>query len=130
MIRHQAFFEFLAGSDQTSSAWQPVVAGIATLRLVDSRLDESGSEPDWASVESVKTAIGALREGDPVRAILFSLVEAASNKETRRAAVGNGLLAYGRALNFEGKWALVCDVYLDQGEHRAGCGCPTNGAVG
>jgi len=111
MIRHQAFFEFLAGSDQTSSAWQPVVAGIATLRLVDSRLDESGSEPDWASVESVKTAIGALREGDPVRAILFSLVEAASNKETRRAAVGNGLLAYGRALNFEGKWALVCDVY-------------------
>src|SRR6476660_6206119 len=110
MISHQAFFEFLAGSDQTSSGWQPVVAGIATLRLVDSRLDESGLEADWASVESVRTAISAMKEGDPIRTILSTLVDAASEGKPSRAKIGRALIAYGKALNFESRLALACEV--------------------
>jgi hypothetical protein len=111
MIRHQAFFEFLAGSDQTSSAWQPVLAGLATLRFVDSRLDESGSEADWASVESVRTAVTSMKEGDPIRAILTSLVDAASETRPSRTKIGHALIAYGKALNFESRLALAANVF-------------------
>ena len=112
MINHQAFFEYLAGADQTSAEWQPAVAGLAVLRLLDSRLEQSaGSEADWASIESVKSAIGAISTGNPLRAILFSLVDSASAGKADTEKIGRGLLAYARALNFEAKWRLACDVF-------------------
>lgn len=112
MIKHQAFFEFLAATDQASSAWSPVVAGLAALRLTDARLEkEAQVEQDWASVESVRSAVGAVNEGDPIRSILMSLTEAASQRELQRDVIGQRLLSYGRALNFEGKWILACDVF-------------------
>jgi hypothetical protein len=112
MINHQAFFEYLSSADQNSPAWQPVVAGLAVLRFVDSRLgDEASGESDWAHLESVKSAVNGISEGDPVRSILLSLIDAAGKGVEQRATVGRALLAYGRALNFEGKWSLVCDVY-------------------
>jgi hypothetical protein len=112
MINHQAFFEYLAGADQTSSEWQPVVAGLAVLRLVDAQVEQANnSVTDWASTESVRTAVGAISTGDPVRAILLSLVDSASGGKADREKIGRGLLAYARALNFEGKWRLACDVF-------------------
>jgi tetratricopeptide (TPR) repeat protein len=112
MLSHQAYFEFLAGSDQNVPVWQPVLAGLAVMRLIDSRIahDRRG-ESDWASVESAKSAVRAISEGDPVRAILLQLIEAVSGVEIQRDAVGRGLLAYGRALDFDGRWALACDVF-------------------
>lgn len=112
MIKHQAFFQFLASTDQTSSAWSPVVAGLAVLRLTDSQLNRSSHEEhDWASLESVRTAVAAVNEGDPIRSILLSLTDAVSQPDLQRDVIGQRLLAYGRALNFEGKWNLACDVF-------------------
>jgi tetratricopeptide (TPR) repeat protein len=112
MINHQAFFEYLANADQTSPAWQPVVAGLAVLRFVDTKLgDGVHCDDDWAHLESIRGAVNGINEGDPVRSVLMSIIEAASEGDTQRATVGRALLAYGRALNFEGKWSLACDVY-------------------
>jgi hypothetical protein len=112
MMSHQAYFEFLAGSDQNAPAWHPVLAGLAVLRFVDSRLgEESRFAPDWASLESTRSAVTALNEGDPVRGILLRLIEAISGEEISPETVGRELIAYGRALNFEGRWALACDVF-------------------
>jgi len=112
MISHQAYFEFLAGSDQNAPAWHPVLAGLAVLRLIDSRVgNDTRFAADWASIESTSNAITALSDGDPIRGILLQLVEAVGSAETSREAIGRGLIAYGRALNFEGRWALACDVF-------------------
>jgi tetratricopeptide (TPR) repeat protein len=112
MISHQAYFEFLAGSDQNAPAWHPVLAGLAVLRLIDSRVgNESRFATDWASVESTRSALTALSEGDPIRGILLQLIDAVGGDETSSEAIGRGLIAYGRALNFEGRWGLACDVF-------------------
>ena len=112
MMSHQAYFEFLAGSDQHAPAWHPVLGGLAVLRLIDSRL---GGEPrgtnDWTSCESAKSAVMSLSEGDPVRSILLQLIDSVATDEVQRDVIGRGLVAYGRALNFEGRWALACDVF-------------------
>ncbi len=114
MISHQAYFEFLAGTDQTAPDWHPVLAGLAVLRLVDSRMRQEprGSrERDWASFESARTAVSALNEGNPVRAILLQLVDAVSEEDIPGEVVGHALISYGRALNFVGRWALASDVF-------------------
>src|SRR6266545_7215826 len=113
MVKHQAYFDFLAGSDQTAPEWQPVLAGLAALRLVDWRLDttDSNSQRDWASFESVTQAVTTVNVGDPVRAILLRLIDTLNADEVSRENVGQSLLAYGRALNFAGRWALACDVF-------------------
>lgn len=111
MIKHQAFFEFLAGSDQNTFDWHPVLAGLAVLRLVDSSVGAEPSRKDWASIESVRSAVTSLSEGDSVRAVLLQLVDAMGEDEIHLEAVGRGLLAYGRVLNFLGRWTLACDVF-------------------
>ena len=126
MIRHQAFFEFLASSDQASAAWHPVVAGLAALRLVDVRLDDSRVEADWAAVESVKSAVSEIKEGNPVRAILATLVDAAVAPALDREKIGRALIAYGKALNFESRLALACDVF-ESADNLVGA--PTNPKV-
>lgn len=126
MIRHQAFFEFLAGSDQTSLDWNPLVAGLATLRLIDAKLDDAAIEPDWASIESVKTAVRAIGEGDPIRGILTTLIDETTKPQPNRELIGRAMLAYGRALNFESKLALACDVF-DSADFLAGA--PANSKI-
>lgn len=111
MISHQAYFEFLAGSDQNAPPWHPVLAGLAVLRLIDLRVGGESRARDWGSLESTRSAATALSEGDPVRAILLQLVDAVASDDIKREAIGRGLLAYGRALNFEGRWSLACDVF-------------------
>lgn len=113
MVKHQAYFDFLAGSDPSAPEWQPVLAGLATLRLIDTRIDvdESHRARDWASLESVRQVVTAVSVGDPVRAILLHLIEMVNGDGIRREDVGQGLLSYGRALNFAGRWALACDAF-------------------
>src|SRR5205823_8652564 len=58
MMSHQAYFEFLAGSDQHAPAWHPTLGGLAVLRLIDSRLGgETDAKNDWASFESARNAV-------------------------------------------------------------------------
>jgi tetratricopeptide (TPR) repeat protein len=112
MIKHQSFFEFLSGADQEAPVWQPVLAGLAVLRMIDSRIahDRAG-DTDWGSVESVKSAVNAISDGNPVRAILLQLIAAVSGTEIQRGTVGRCLIAYGRALDFVGQWTLAGDVF-------------------
>jgi tetratricopeptide (TPR) repeat protein len=111
MVKHQAYFEFLASTDQNAPAWPPVLAGLAALRLIDARIGERRGEDDWASIESVRSAANAIPEGNAVRAILLALVDDLAHDDVDFEAVGRGLIAYGRALNFEGRWSLACDVF-------------------
>jgi tetratricopeptide (TPR) repeat protein len=113
MVKHQAYFDFLAGSDAGAPEWQPVLAGLATLRLIDARIDvhESHRQRDWASFESVRHVVTAVNVGDPVRATLLRLIETVNQENIPREDVGQALLSYGRALNFAGRWALACDAF-------------------
>jgi tetratricopeptide (TPR) repeat protein len=113
MVKHQAYFDFLAGSDQSAPDWQPVLAGLAVLRLIDSRLNggESPNDADWASFESVRHVVSDVRAGDPVRGILLGVIDTVNQKKISRETLGQGLLAYGRALSFAGMYALACDVF-------------------
>jgi tetratricopeptide (TPR) repeat protein len=112
MFSHQAYFEFLAGSDRNAPAWHPVLGGLAVLRLIDSRLGgELGAPTDWASTEAARSAVTTLSQGDPIRGILLQLIDAIAGDEVKCEVIGRGLLAYGRALNFEGRWGLACDVF-------------------
>ena len=112
MMSHQAYFEFLASSDHNAPAWHPVLGGLAVLRLIDARLGrETDTKSDWASFESARNAVVVLKQGDPVRSILLQLIDSISSDDLNREAIGRGLIAYGRALNFEGRWGLACDVF-------------------
>ncbi|MDP9178375.1 MAG: hypothetical protein M3O61_11905 [Gemmatimonadota bacterium] len=125
MVKHQAYFDFLAGSDAGAPEWQPVLAGLAALRLIDARtdVDRSNRERDWASFESVRHVVTAVNVGDPVRAILLRLIETVNRDDIPREDVGQGLISYGRALNFAGRWALACDAFASA--DRA-AGAPVN----
>jgi len=125
MVKHQAYFDFLAGSDQSAPDWQPILAGLAALRLIDSRLDgeESPNDRDWASFESVRHVVTGVRIGDPVRAILLGLIDTVNQQKISRETLGQGLLSYGRGLSFAGLYALACDVFASA--DRA-AGAPAN----
>ena len=125
MVKHQAYFDFLAGSDQSAPDWQPVLAGLAVLRLIDSRIDASDTpnDRDWASFESVRHVVSDVRVGDSVRAILLGLIDTVNQPMISRADLGHGLLSYGRAVSFAGLYALACDVFASA--DRA-AGAPAN----
>src|SRR5438874_6724922 len=89
MMSHQAYFEFLAGSDHSAPAWDPVLGGLAVLRLIDSRLGRvTDAKNDWASFESARNAVVALSQGDPVRSILLQLIDSVSIDDINREAIG------------------------------------------
>jgi tetratricopeptide (TPR) repeat protein len=125
MVKHQAYFDFLAGSDQSAPDWQPVLAGLAVLRLIDSRLDggEPPNDADWASFESVRHVVSDVRLGDPVRAILLGVIDTVNQQKISRENLGQGLLSYGRVLSFAGLYALASDVFASA--DRA-AGAPAN----
>ncbi|MEP6905300.1 MAG: hypothetical protein ABI875_04405, partial [Gemmatimonadales bacterium] len=125
MISRQPFFELLAATKEDSAAWHPVVEGLAVLRMIDSRVEhDQHRDFDGESTDSIRNAVSAISEGDPVRAILLQLIEAVGGTEIQRDALARGLLGFGRALDFDGRWALACDVYATA-DKVAG---PRNGA--
>lgn len=113
MIRHQVYFDTLGSMKEDSASWRSVFAGLSVLRLVDSYAETGASiDPaNWAQLHNVRTAIEDVSEGDLVRGVLTTVLEEA----TRRAAIDDvvctSLLAYGRALDYEGSWGLATDVF-------------------
>jgi tetratricopeptide (TPR) repeat protein len=84
------------------------------LRLVDAWMEEGPHvvTADAWGVRAVRAAIEDVYEGSPVRAILGSVVEAMEGcAVTDISAVAPRLLAYGRALEYEARYALASDVY-------------------
>jgi tetratricopeptide (TPR) repeat protein len=113
MIRHQSYFDTLGSMQEDSASWRSVFAGLSVLRLVDAYTD-TGSSVDpanWAQLHSVRTAIEAVGEGDPVRGVLTNVLEEVTKRRTIDDTVSLSLLAYGRALDYEAAWGLAIDVF-------------------
>lgn len=113
MIRHQVYFDALGSMKEDSAAWRSAFAGLSVLRLVDS-YSEPGSAltpAGWAQFHSVRAAIEALTEGDPVRGVLTGVLEETAKRNAIDETVCVSLLAYGRALDYEASWALATDVF-------------------
>ncbi len=113
MIRHQVYFDTLGSMREDSAAWRSVFAGLSVLRLVDS-YSEPGSAlgpAGWAQLHSVRAAIEALAEGDPVRGVLTAVVDEASKRGQIDEPVYRLLVSYGRVLDYEASWGLATDVF-------------------
>src|SRR5688572_1919948 len=111
MVRHQAYYEFLAATEPESPGWAPALAGLAVLDLVDAARDDASIiDADWTGVRAVSETVRSLREGNPLRRSLLRVVEQLRD-EPDWSAITAGLFAYGRALDLEGSWKLATDVF-------------------
>ncbi len=111
MVRHQAYYEFLAATEPESPGWAPALAGLAVLDLVDAARDDASIiDADWTGVRAVSETVSSLREGNPLRRSLLRVVEQLRD-EPDWSAITAGLFAYGRALDLEGSWKLATDVF-------------------
>ncbi len=113
MIRHQVYFDTLGSMREDSTSWRSVFAGLSVLRLVDTFSDTGSplSPGGWAQLHSVRAAIEAVNEGDPVRGILTAVFDEATKRSAIDETVCRSLLAYGRALDYEANWGLATDVF-------------------
>ena len=113
-IRHLPFFEALASLEDQGVEWRATTAGLVVLRLVDAWFDEGlqVTSADAWGLSAVREAVEAMSAGDPSRTILAGVVDAmAGAPRNDFALVAPRLMAYGRALHFDGKWRLAADVY-------------------
>jgi tetratricopeptide (TPR) repeat protein len=137
MIRHQVYFDILGSMKEDSASWRVTFAGLSVLRLVDTMVD-TGSVIDpagWAQLHSVRSAIEAVSEGDPIRGVLTAVFEEATRRGTIDDAVCDSLLNYGRSLDYEASWGQATDVFstvakLARPEKNARLAVEANVAVG
>ena len=113
MIRHHAFFQALGSLDEGDVAWQPTLAGLAVLRLLDfiaegPRLD---ARDDWTVHRAARDAVSAVVEGNPARAILARILDLLERVSGISEDMGRELLAFGRSLDLEARWDLATDVF-------------------
>jgi tetratricopeptide (TPR) repeat protein len=137
MIRHQVYFDTLGSMREDSDSWRSVFAGLSVLRLVDAYADAGSpaSPAGWAQLHSVRAAIEAVDEGDPIRGILTTVFEEATRRSAIDETVFQSLLGYGRALDYEANWGLATDVFstvakLARPEKYAGLAVEAHVAVG
>jgi len=119
-LRHLAFFEELALLDEVSSTWREISAGLVVLRLVDAWIEDGPhvvAREAWG-LSGVRAAIDEIPHGRPVRGILRSVVDIMESSDAVDVhALTPRLLAYGRALDFDGKLRVAVDVYRTIAAH-------------
>ena len=113
MIRHQVYFDTLGSMKEDSASWRSTFAGLSVLRLVDTYADAgTATSPDgWAQLHSVQAAVETINPGNPIRSALTAVFEETSRRSAVDETVCQTLLAYGRALDYEGSWGLATDVF-------------------
>ncbi|HEX5829746.1 MAG TPA: hypothetical protein VFY16_02120, partial [Gemmatimonadaceae bacterium] len=113
MLRHLPFFEALADETEDSPAWKSTSAGLLVLRLVDDWMKRGADavrQNPWGA-HSVRLAVEALDPGKPARAVLLGTLDLVSTAEHADVdLLAPRLMAYARALDFDGQWALGADV--------------------
>ncbi|MEX2180154.1 MAG: hypothetical protein WD801_15670 [Gemmatimonadaceae bacterium] len=112
-LRHLPFFEELATKDEGEATWRAAMAGLVTLRLVDSWLDDGPAitaDDSW-SLRSVLSAIEDIEDGSPVRALLTSVAASLLQQRPDIHVVVTPLMAYARTLEYDARWLLATDVY-------------------
>ncbi len=114
-LQHAPFFEFLAQLDSdTAPDWHRASAGLVCLRLVDYVLASGDAErvDDVRAMRSAWACLEPLGAGDAVGSVLASLLNVlASESGDRSITARPRLMAYGRVLELESRWALAADVY-------------------
>ena len=137
MIRHQVYFDTLGSMKEDSASWRSVFAGLSVLRLVDTLVDTGSpiNPTGWAQLHSVRSAIEAVSEGDPVRGVLTTVFEEATKRGGIDDIVCGYLLVYGRSLDYEASWGLATDVFstvakLARPEKNARLAVEANVAIG
>ena len=113
-LQHVPFFEALARATEGSAEWRLTSAGLVTLRLFDAWIVEGPSvvAADAWGLRAVRGAIDAMDGGSSAKAILASIVDAMEGAGVVRVPlVAPRLLAYARALQFDGRWELAADVH-------------------
>lgn len=113
-LLHIPFFEALSRVEEGSAEWRLTTAGLVTLRLFDAWLVEGPTvvAADAWGLRAVREAIDDVDAGCTSRGILASIVDAMEGSPTVRVpVVAPRLLAYARALQFEGRWELAADVH-------------------
>jgi hypothetical protein len=113
-LLHLPFFEALARMEEGSPEWRLTSAGLVTLRLFDAWIVEGPSvvAADAWGLRAVREAIEAIRTGSSLKSILESIVDAMETAGmVRVAVVAPRLLAYARALQHDGQFALAADVH-------------------
>jgi tetratricopeptide (TPR) repeat protein len=113
MIRHQVYFDTLGSMKEDSASWRSVFAGLSVLRLVDaySGAGSPVTAVDWAQLHSVRAALEAVNEGDPVRGVLTTVLEETTKRGAIDETVCRSLMSYGRVLDYEASWGLATDVF-------------------
>ncbi len=114
-LSHLPYFERLAELEEGSPSFRAVSAGLVTLRLVDAWVMEG---PDVAAADAwgmraVREAVDAMEPGTTGRALLAKVLEAMDPDGAFASVriVTPRLMAYARALQLDGEWALAADVY-------------------
>ena len=113
-LQHVPFFEALSRAEEGSPEWRLTSAGLVTLRLFDAWLVEGPSVVSASAwgLRAVREAIDAMAAGSSSKAILASIVDAMEGAGMVRVPlVAPRLLAYARALQFDGRWELAADVH-------------------
>jgi hypothetical protein len=114
MLPHAIFFETLASiQDDKSPEWHSTVAGLVVLRLVDDWISFGTHivATDVTGLAAVRASIQQVAEGDPVKSLLFQVVDAMEGAEAAKIRpLAPALSAYAQALQYEGKFALVSDI--------------------
>jgi len=123
-LRHRAFFDALAHSDEASDAWRAARAGLVALRLLDALSeDRHGGQVSLATlrarekafkyeVDAVQNTIADLPANGAERRLLSTIVArivAALDGEKPRLVAP--LFAYARALHVRSAYMLAADVY-------------------
>jgi tetratricopeptide (TPR) repeat protein len=114
-VLHQPFFGVLAHLEgkEAGTDWQPAVAGLVVLRLLDARIERAHRSRDDsfdARARAAQHAAAAVEPANPCATALAELCEAIS--VGRLATVARRLLAYARALSDDNRWQLAGDAYV------------------
>lgn len=112
-MRHIAFFQALANCEDDSADWRATTAGLLTLRLVDRWVagDAAAVREDAWSMHSVRKAVELMDDALPARVILHGIVDlVATARDVDVDLLAPRLLAYGHALDLEGRFAMAADV--------------------
>lgn len=114
-LPHFVFFEALAEVEsEDTPEWRTISAGLLTLRFFDAWVLDGPYtvRSDSWGLRLLRKRIEEISAGDPIRALLGSILDAMSTKgQARPAVVAPRLMAYARALQFEARWSLAADVY-------------------
>lgn len=112
-MRHHPFIESLGRLEPDTIEWRSVLSGLLVLRLADTVREQGRAvvDADWAGVYSIREAVNAVSEGDPIRRVLSRLLDELSSPDYNSRDFATALLSYGRALDYAGKWKLAADVF-------------------